>query len=101
MTKVICSMVRCDGPLFFDCKDHSDYKNPDTGNNDVCVATSTLCSMLVRYIVGRGYTPTICEDGHVRIDISQSCPYINEVFNAVMIEFKALQDEFPEHIKVY
>ncbi len=101
MTKVICSITRCDGPLYFECRDHSEYKNPDTGNNDVCVAVSTLCCMLTRYVLKQGYEPDLCGDGHVKIDIEKSNIKINEVFKAVMLEFTALSEHFPDHVKVY
>ena len=101
MTKVIFSTTRCDGPLYFECSGHSSYRNPETGNNDVCVAVSTLCSMLVRYIVRNGYDPQICGDGHVKIEIGSSNIRINEVFEAAMLEFSMLAERFPEHIKIY
>ena len=101
MTKVICSMTRCDGPLYFECKGHSEYINEKTENNDACVAVSTLCSMLVRYALLAGHEPQVCKDGHVRIDIEASDVRINEVFKAAMLEFSALAELFPGHIKVY
>lgn len=101
MTKIICSMTRCDGPLYFECEGHSKYVNERTGNNDVCVAVSTLCSMLVRYALLTGHRPQVCEDGHVRIDIESSDMRTNEVFKAAMIEFSAIAARFPQHVKVY
>ena len=100
MTKVICSITRNDGPLYFECDGHSDYRNNE-GYNDVCAEVSTLCSMLVRYIDSKGYVPAACEDGHVKINIERSDMFINEVFTAAMLEFSALAERFPEHIKVY
>ena len=94
-------MTRCDGPLYFECKGHSDYMNEKTGNNDACVAVSTLCSMLVRYVLLAGHKPQVCEDGHVRIVIEASDMRTNEVFKAAMLEFSALAELFPRHVKVY
>lgn len=101
MTKIVYSKTRCDGDLYFECKGHSGYKNPDTGNNDVCVMVSALCSMLVRYIDSKGYEPKICEDGHIKIEIEHSDMYINEVFDAAMLEFASVAEQYPEHLKVY
>ena len=101
MTKVICSMAKYNNPLYFECKGHSDYTNEKTGNNDACVAVSTLCSMVVRYTLLAGHEPQVCEDGHVRIDIEVSDMRTNEVFKAAMLEFSALAELFPGHIKVY
>ena len=99
MTKIIYS--RYNGDIYFECKGHSGYRNPDPGNNDVCVMISTLCSMIVRYIDSRDYAPKICEDGHVKIEIQSSDKQIQEVFNAVMIEFSAIADYWPTYVKVY
>lgn len=101
MTKVIFSVTREDGELYFECTGHSEYESPDTGNNDVCVAVSTVCGLLVRYILKRGYEPEICEDGHVKIVIERSSLGMNEVFRAAILEFKGLADSYPQHIKVY
>lgn len=100
MTRVILTCAKETGPLYFDCYGHSDYKN-DNGYNDVCAEVSTLCSMLVRYVVSRGIEPLICKDGHVRIEIKNSCEKTNEVFGAAMLEFKHLAAKYPEHIKVH
>ena len=101
MTKVIFSITREDGDLYFECSGHSAYENPDTGNNDVCVAVSALCHMLVRYVAEEGYDPKICEDGHVKIEIGHTNMKMNEVFRAAMLEFKGLTVSHPQHIKVY
>ncbi|MDO4486040.1 MAG: ribosomal-processing cysteine protease Prp [Bacillota bacterium] len=100
MTRVVLNYIRETGPLYFDCCGHSDYKN-DNGYNDVCAEVSTLCSMLVRYVVNLGIEPPICKDGHVRIYIKCPCEKINEVFGAAMLEFRHLANNYPEHIKVY
>ena len=97
MTKVLCSIHRDN--IFFDCEGHSDYKN-DQDYNNVCAEVSTLCCMLVRYIHSKGHSPTICKDGHVRIDIDIRTREA-EVFTAAMLEFKAIAERYPEHIKVY
>ena len=57
--------------------------------------------MLVRYIDSKGYVPDVCKDGHVKINIERSDMFMNEVFRAAMLEFSALTERFPEHIKVY
>lgn len=101
MTKVIFSVTREDRDLYFECSGHSSYENHDTGNNDVCVAVSALCHMLVRYIAEKGYDPKICEDGHVKIEIARTDRKIDEVFRAAMLEFKGLAVSHPQHIKVY
>lgn len=94
MTKVICSTERCDTPLYFECAGHA-------GNKSVCAECSTLCSMLVRYIDKNGYAPKVCEDGHVKIEIDRPSMEMRAVFEAAMLEFKALAEQFREYIKVY
>lgn len=97
MTKVICSIHRTD--IYFECEGHSTFRNEE-GYNHVCAEVSTLCCMLVRYINSRGYDPVICRDGHIRIIIE---PDGNEaeVFKATMLEFRAIAEKYPEHLKVY
>ena len=97
MTKVLCSIRRDN--IFFDCEGHSTFKNEE-GYNHVCAEASTLCCMLVRYISDKGYDPVICKDGHVRIDIYPKA-HEAEVFKAAMLEFTAIAERYPEHIKVY
>jgi uncharacterized protein YsxB (DUF464 family) len=102
MIKVICTENHTHfDALYFECLDHAEYRNPATGNNDVCVATSALCSMLVRYVTAERLPVKCCEDGHVQIEIV--CPGFRcaEVFRAAMMQFEALAEEFPEHIKIY
>lgn len=99
MTKVIYSNK--DNEIYFECEGHSKYRNEDTGNNDVCVAVSAICCMLIRYVCEKGYSPDICTDGHVKIDIPDKADEMGEVFSAAMLEFKGLQDCYREHIKVY
>jgi len=48
----------------------------------------------------RLYAPAVCEDGHIKIEISRSSTEINAVFHAAMLEFKALAQRFGEHIEV-
>lgn len=93
MTKVICSVPEYDGPLYFECAGHA-------GSKAVCAECSALCSMLVRYMDEKGYAPAVCQDGHVKIEINCSSMEINAVFNAAMLEFKALAERFGECIKV-
>lgn len=97
MTKVLCSIHR--ESIFFDCEGHSTFKNEE-GYNHVCAEASTLCCMLVRYVNSIGKDPVICKDGHVRIDIKRD-GHEDEVFKAAMLEFKAVAERYPEHIKVY
>ena len=99
MTKIILNLK--DNILYFEAQGHSDYKNDDTGNNDVCVAVSTLCSMLVRFVAERGKPIEKAEDGHVVINIPRPTVYIETVFDAAMLELMALEKEYPEHIKLY
>ena len=102
MIKVLFNMVRYDAALFFDCDGHSSYKNPDTGNNDLCVATSTLCTMLIKYLGAEfGVAPSVCKDGHVRFDIKEPNRHMLEVFRAVMHEFYWLEEMYPDNLKVY
>lgn len=99
MTKVICFLN--DGNVYCDISGHSDYKNPDTDNNDVCVAVSTLVCMLVRYMKSIGIDPDICEDGHVLFNRMSQSKTTRAVFEAALIELEALEQEYPEHIKIY
>lgn len=101
MTKIIYSIVRYNGDLYFECYGHSDYKDPKTGDNDVCVMVSALCSMLVRYIDSKGYVPKICEDGHIKIEVKGSDTHMREVFEAAMLEFSSVAERYPSHMKVY
>lgn len=94
MTKVICSTTRYDGPVYFECVGHAE-------NKEVCAECSTLCSMLVRYIDKKGHAPEVCEDGHVKIGLNRSNMELHAVFEAAMLEFSALAERFPDHIKVY
>lgn len=95
MTRVLVSITREDGPLFFDCMGHAP-------TSDVCVAISTLCSMLVLHAVEElGIDPVIQMDGHVRISIDNSNIRTNEVFRAAERTFKWLEEEHPDDIKVY
>lgn len=99
MTKVICFLN--DGNIYFDCSGHSNYTNKETGNNDVCVAVSTLCSMLVRYMQTQGIAPEICEDGHILFKKGSVKKTTREVFEAVMVEMRALAEGYPDYVKVY
>lgn len=99
MTKVICFINN--GNIYFDCFGHSDFKNPNTDNNDVCVAVSAICGMLVRYAASKGISPKICKDGHILFNTSVQGKKIVGAFEAAVIEMQALQDEYPEHVKVY
>lgn len=102
MVKVVCSMTRSDGPLFYNCTGHADYKDPESGNNDLCVAMSTLNLLLVRHMdLEYGITPKKFEDGLVEFNISASNMWINEVFKSVTTTIKYLSDLYPEQIKVY
>ena len=99
MTKVICFLN--DDNIYFDCTGHSDYKNPETENNDVCVAVSTLCCMLIRFAESKGIHPDICEDGHVLFKRTIKDKSIASVFNAAMLQMRALAHDYPKYIKVY
>lgn len=102
MTKVLFSVTRCDGPLFFDISGHAEYENPDNGNNDVCVAISAITIMLCRYMQEEYMIqPTICEDGHLRYDIEESSMRIGEVFRAAYSGLKAISELYPGTIKIY
>lgn len=102
MTKILFDATRVDGPLFFDCDGHADYKDPDTDNNDVCVAVSAICTMLVLHMDEvYGIEPVICKDGHVRFDIAVSNLKIKEIFEAAMRGFRWISEHYPSAIKVY
>jgi len=93
MTRVVCSIAGYGAPLSFECAGHA-------GNRAVCAECSALCAMLVRYADEKGHAPAVCEDGHIKIEISRSSTEINAVFHAAMLEFKALAQRFGEHIEV-
>lgn len=102
MTKVLVSFTRMDGPVFFDVEGHTGYKNPKTGNNDLCVAVSAICSGLAVHLrEEHGLLPDICEDGHIRYSIEASTLRIHEAFKLAENALKWLQSQYPEYIKVY
>ena len=102
MVKVVFSMTRKDGPLYYDCRGHADYKDPETGNNDLCVALSTIHLQLVRYMdVEYGIRPKTFEDGIVTFDLDKSNMLMNEVFTSAMHTIKYLAEQYPGQIKVY
>lgn len=102
MVKVMFSTTRSDGPLYYNCSGHADYKDPVTGNNDICVAISTLNLQLARHMdVEYGISPKKFEDGEVIFDISGSNMWINEVFKSVFNTIKYLSELYPNQIKVY
>ena len=102
MTKVIISMTREDGPAYFEVMEHTGYKNEETGNNDLCVAVSTLVGMFGRWMEKKyGIEPVILVDGHARFVIDRSNTRINELLRAIETEIRALAEEFPDNLKIY
>ena len=102
MIKVRFDATRVDGPLYFDCDGHADYKNPVTGNNDACVAMSAICTMLALHMDEvYGIEPVICRDGHVRFDIKSSDLKIKEVFEVAMRGIRWVSEAYPGSIKLY
>lgn len=109
MVKVIYS-TDSTGKVYYECAGHADYKDPATGNNDICVAVSTINLLLARYLdMEHGIKPVKFEDGNVVFDIGRADTFIerdaiigmNEVFKAAMLEFSWLSEQYPEAIKVY
>lgn len=94
MIKVIFDITRED-MVYFCCENHA------TENPDVCVAASTLCGMLVRYMASKGFEPKTCRDGKVEFNVEHSNTRVNDVFRAAMLEFKGISDDFPSDMKVY
>lgn len=102
MIKVLFSKTRIDGPLFFDIEGHADYRNAETGNNDVCVSISAIGTMLVRHMYEEyGIEPTVCVDGHLQFNIKESSIRIGEVFTAVMHGISGISEMYPGNIKLY
>ncbi len=102
MTKVIVSIVREDGPAYFEVMGHTGYKDAETGYNDVCVAISTMICMFGHWVEQEyGIEPDILIDGHARFDIEKSNLRINELLRAIENECKILSEQYPEHVKVY
>lgn len=102
MTTITISFTRMDGPIFFDVEGHTGYQNPETGNNDVCVAVSAICSGLVEHLrKEHGLLPDICKDGHIRYDIEASALRIREAFKMAENSLKWLQSQHPDYIKIY
>lgn len=99
MTKIICLLN--DGNVYFDCTGHTGYQNEETGNNDVCVAISTLCCMLIRYMDSIGIEPQICKDGHVLFNRANMDKKTITVFKAARMQLEALQEDYPDHVKIY
>lgn len=99
MTKVICDIGR---DIFFDCDGHSNYRNPNTQNNDVCVMTSSLCSFLSIYLQEKGIEPKAFEDGKVTY-IIENCKdeAVRDVFKTIMDTFKFYQNQYEGYIKIY
>lgn len=102
MTKVIISTVREDGPAYFEVMGHTGYQDPDTGNNDVCVAVSAMVCMFGHWLERKyGYEPDVLIDGHARFNIERSNTRINEMLRAIENECRILSEQFPGTIKIY
>lgn len=102
MTTITISYTRMDGPIFFDVEGHTGYQDSITGNNDACVAISTVCAGLVVHLEKEhGLLPDVCSDGHVQFKVEESTLRIRESFKMAENTLKWLESQYPEHIKVY
>lgn len=93
MTKVLLD-IKDNGEVFFDCYNHA-------GDHDVCTVTSTLSGVLVIEAQKCGIEPSHYEEGHVNIYLPISEDKNREVFKTVREVFLQLEEQNPEHIKVY
>lgn len=94
MTKISLNITREDGPLWFDARGHAD-------NREVCGMVSSILNFLTVYMSEQGFTPTIYESGHLQFDIYMSNIHINKVFRAAALTLEALENQYPENLKVY
>lgn len=94
MTSVIISVD--DGS--FEVDGHTGYVNESTGNNDLCVAVSTMVRAIGLYIENRKLGVTFVSDGYVRFEIWIVTETMREMFMMAYEEFKRLEEEFPEYI---
>lgn len=77
---------------------HTGYINPETQNNDLCVAVSTLTIMLVRYCDRKGIYTEVA-DGIFRVEAEGTAD--NRLIVGEVVEtLKWLQQEYPQYIKV-
>lgn len=99
MSMVLISMVRDDGPAYFEVRGHADYQNPETGNNDVCVSLSTIVTMFGRWLSAEyGIEPTVCENGHAIFNIPYSNSKINELLKSIRHHIAWLCEQYPEQV---
>lgn len=88
--------------IMFKCCGHSAYRHPETGNNDVCVITSAICSFLALYLQRKGMydSGNIFEDGNVMYRVKSPDDADRDVFETAMEEFQVVQDLYPKYIKI-
>lgn len=94
MTKVLIRVEEDDSRLYFECVEHS-------GDRDMCMRVSALCNVLVLRCRKRGYDVDVYEPGRVRIEISRADPATCAVVRALSDVFCALEEEYPDKVKVY
>lgn len=100
MTKVIISTSA--EMSFFEVTGHTGYLNPSTGENDVCVAVSTLVGMFGQWLEHQyGILPVHLGEGHARFEIRPSNEKINELLLAIEHELRSIAKEYPCNLKVF
>lgn len=100
MTELECRISE-DG-IIFRCCGHSGYRHPQTGNNDVCVITSAICSFLALYLQRKGIYDrwNVFEDGNVIYRVDSPDDADRDVFKTAMEEFQVVQSQYPEYIRI-
>ena len=93
MTKVIFNYDG-EGGIYFDCLNHA-------GDDWPCACASTLCNVLAYACHRKDIKPRCFEPGHVTIEIRGADEATTELFQVVEGTFEGLQEEFPDHIKIY
>lgn len=88
--------------IMFRCSGHSGYRHPKTGNNDVCVITSAICSFLALYLQKKGIYDrgNIFKDGSVMYIVKSPDDADRDVFETAMEEFHVVQDQYPKYIRI-
>ncbi|MFR2564346.1 MAG: hypothetical protein ACLS8Q_05480 [Anaerovoracaceae bacterium] len=100
MTELECRIS--EDEIMFRCCGHSGYRHPQTGNNDVCVITSAICSFLALYLQRTGIydSGNIFEDGNVMYRVDSPGAADRDVFETAMEEFRVVQDQYPKYIRI-
>lgn len=100
MTEVIISTSAEES--LFEVTGHTGYQNPSTGENDVCVAVSTLVGMFGQWLERQyGIYPVHLGEGHAKFEIRPSNVFVNEILTAIEIELRTIANEHPCNLKVF